>query len=119
MEKSDFKSIMESLFDGMETFITTKTVVGEEKQYGDTTIVPLVNISFGVGAGSFQKTEKGSGCGGLGGKITPSAVLVIKGDDVRIIRVNSTSNMEKLLDMVPGVVSKIKNKNKKRSMTED
>ena len=58
MEKSDFKSIMESLFDGLETFITTKTVVGEEKQYGDTTIVPLVNISFGVGAGSFQKTEK-------------------------------------------------------------
>lgn len=114
MEKGEFKGIMESLFEGMETFLTTKTVVGEEKHYGDTTIVPLVDISFGVGAGSFLKNDKNNASGGMGAKIKPNAILVIKGDDVRLLRVSSHSNVEKVLEMVPGVVSKFSKKDKEK-----
>ncbi|MBR6282231.1 MAG: GerW family sporulation protein, partial [Lachnospiraceae bacterium] len=45
-----------------------------------------------------------NGGGGMGGKMTPSAVLVIKNGNVRLINISSHSGMEKLLDMVPDFV---------------
>ena len=55
-----------------------KQLSGMRSGIGDTTIVPLVDVSFGIGAGSFSGEKKEKGMGGIGGKITPSAVLVIK-----------------------------------------
>ena len=99
-----FQSTISSLFQGMDSFLSTKTVVGEAIQYGDTTIVPLVDVSFGVGAGAFYNDKHNNGGGGMGGKMTPSAVLVIKNGNVRLINISSHSGMEKLLDMVPDYV---------------
>ncbi|MBE5907593.1 MAG: GerW family sporulation protein [Lachnospiraceae bacterium] len=99
-----FQSTISSLFQGMDSFLSTKTVVGEAIQYGDTTIVPLVDVSFGVGAGAFYNDKHNNGGGGMGGKMTPSAVLVIKNGNVRLINISSHSGMEKLLDMVPDFV---------------
>ena len=45
---------VESLFKGMDSFITTKTVVGDAVHIGDTIILPLVDVSFGVAAGAFS-----------------------------------------------------------------
>ena len=99
-----FQSTIQSLFQGMDNFLSTKTVVGEAIQYGDTTIVPLVNVSFGVGAGAFYNDKHNNGGGGMGGKMTPTAVLVIKNGNVRIMNISTHSGMEKLLDMVPDFV---------------
>ena len=99
-----FQSTISSLFQGMDSFLSTKTVVGEAIQYGDITIVPLVDVSFGVGAGAFYNDKHNNGGGGMGGKMTPSAVLVIKNGNVRLINISSHSGMEKLLDMVPDFV---------------
>ena len=99
-----FQSTISSLFQGMDNFLSTKTVVGEAIQFGDTTIVPLVDVSFGVGAGAFYNDKHNNGGGGMGGKMTPSAVLVIKNGNVRLINISSHSGMEKLLDMVPDFV---------------
>ena len=96
-----FQSTISSLFQGMDSFLSTKTVVGEAIQYGDTTIVPLVDVSFGVGAGAFYNDKHNNGGGGMGGKMTPSAVLVIKNGNVRLINISSHSGMEKLLDDSP------------------
>ena len=60
----------------MEKFITTKSVVGELVVVGDTIILPMADVSFGMGIGTFSKGETGSG--GVGGKIVPSAVLVLR-----------------------------------------
>ena len=43
-----FEKTVESLFKGMDGFITTKTVVGDAIHIGDTIILPLVDVSFGV-----------------------------------------------------------------------
>ena len=75
--ENNFKETVNSLFKGMEEFITTKTVVGDPVTVGDTIIVPLVDVSFGVGASAKTEEKKNSGGGGMGGKISPSAVLVI------------------------------------------
>ena len=74
---NNFKSTVEALFQGMDGVISSKTVVGDAIHVGDTIILPLVDVSFGIGAGSFR-AENAKGMGGIGGKITPSAVLVIK-----------------------------------------
>ena len=85
MNENNFGNVITSLMKGMETFLSTKTVVGEPTQVGDTIILPLVDVTFGVGAGAGNNSEKGSssGAGGLGGKMTPSAVLVIKNGSVK------------------------------------
>ena len=53
-ETNNLKNTVESLFDGMDGVVSTKTVVGDAIHIGDTTIVPLVDVSFGIGAGSFS-----------------------------------------------------------------
>ncbi len=37
----------------MDAFISAKTVVGDAVTVKDTIILPLVDVSFGVGAGAF------------------------------------------------------------------
>ena len=42
MADNSFNNTVESLFKGMDSFITTKTVVGDAIHIGDTIILPLV-----------------------------------------------------------------------------
>ncbi len=100
---------VDALFDKMENFISSKTVVGEPVTYGDTIILPLINVSFGLGASSsdsrVDKNGKSSGIGGVGAKITPSAVLVINKGNVQMVSTSDNNSVNKLIDMVPGIVS--------------
>ncbi|MHC1747411.1 MAG: GerW family sporulation protein [Cellulosilyticaceae bacterium] len=113
---------LEVLLGQLENFITTKTVVGEPIHIADTILVPLVDVSFGVGAGvsSASKVkeknkekeknidgETDSGAGGLGAKITPSAMLVIQNGTTQLINIKGQDSISKLIDMVPGLVSNI------------
>lgn len=41
----------------MENFVSTKTVVGEAIHIGDTIILPLVDVSFGVGLGHQKRVR--------------------------------------------------------------
>lgn len=104
--KNDVNSTVGALLKGMDNFITTKTVVGEPKQIGDTIILPLIDASFGVGAGAFCSEQKSNGGGGMSGKITPSAVLVIQNGETKLVNVKNQDSITKILDMVPGFVDK-------------
>ena len=101
-----FEKTVESLFKGMDSFITTKTVVGDAIHIGDTIILPLVDVSFGVGAGAFTGEKKNNGGGGMGGKITPSAILVIQNGTTKLVNVKNQDGLTKILDMVPDFVNK-------------
>lgn len=48
--------------------MTTKTVVGDAITVGDTIILPLVDVSFGMGATAKAEGVKSGGGGGIGGK---------------------------------------------------
>ncbi len=107
----NFSSSLESLFSKMETFISSKTVIGEPFNIGDVIILPLVDVAFGVGAGSLdnkvQEKNKDGSAGGLGAKITPSAVLVIKDGTTQLVNIKNQDSINKLIDMAPGILSKI------------
>ena len=106
MSDNSFNNTVESLFKGMDSFITTKTVVGDAVHIGDTIILPLVDVSFGVAAGAFSQEKKNTGAGGMGGKINPSAVLVIQNGVTKLVNIKNQDSMTKILDMVPDFVNK-------------
>lgn len=106
MAETDFKSTVEELFKGMDSFITSKTVVGDPVTVGDTILLPLMDVSFAVGAGAGQSEKKPSAGGGMGGKMTPSAVLVISNGTTKMVSVKNQDSINKLIDMVPDLVNK-------------
>lgn len=113
MADNSFNNTVESLFKGMDAFITTKTVVGDAVKFDDGTIIlPLVDVSFGVGAGAFsnESEKKNNGGGGMGGKIQPSAVLVIKDGVTKLVNVKNQDGMTKILDMVPDFIDRFTKK---------
>lgn len=115
MADNTFHTTVESLFKGMDSFITTKTVVGEAIHIGDTIILPLVDVSFGVAAGVFSGDKKNNGGGGMGGKVMPSAVLVISNGTTKLVNVKNQDGITKVLDMVPDFVNKFTSKGDKAS----
>ncbi|MEE1102349.1 MAG: GerW family sporulation protein [Agathobacter sp.] len=119
MSENNFNTTVESLFKGMDSFITTKTVVGDAIHIGDTIILPLVDVSFGVAAGAFSQEKKNNGAGGMGGKIQPSSVLVIQNGITKLVNVKNQDSITKILDMVPDVVNKFTSKGDKDSDLED
>ncbi|MCT4688161.1 GerW family sporulation protein [Vallitalea sp.] len=113
--ESNFKKTVESLFNGMENFVSTKTVVGEAINIGNTIILPLVDVSFGVGAGASEEAKektKGVGGGALGAKISPSAVLVIQDGQTKLVNVKNQDSLTKIIDMVPNIMDKFTAKKK-------
>ena len=63
-----FKETVESLFQGMDSVVSSKTVVGDAIHINGTIILPLVDVSFGIGAGSFNAEKKDRAGGGIGGR---------------------------------------------------
>lgn len=106
MGERRFNDVVESLLKGMDGFLSSKTVVGEATQIGDTIIVPFVDVSFGVGAGEFRGEKKDNGAGGLSGKMSPSAVLVISNGTTRLVNIKNQDSVTKILDMVPDIVNR-------------
>ena len=113
--ENNFKDTVNSLFKGLDAFISAKTVVGEAIHVGDTIILPLVDVSFGVGAGAFEGEKKNNGGGGMTGKLTPSAVLVIQNGSTKLVNVKNQDGITKILDMVPEFVDKFTKKDSDNS----
>ncbi len=106
MAENNFTGVIESLMKGMNTVLSTKTVVGEATKIGDTIILPLVDVTFGVGAGASVGDKKNGGAGGFSGKLTPSAVLVIKNGSTKLVNIKNQDTVTKVLDMIPDLVDK-------------
>ena len=107
MAENNFSGVIDSLMKGMNAVFSTKTVVGEAtKLADDTVILPLVDVSFGVAAGARVGDKKNGGAGGFSGKMTPSAVLVVKNGSTKLVNIKNQDTMTKVLDMIPDLVDK-------------
>jgi len=117
-QNGNFRGAVDALFQGMDKVVSSKTVVGDAITVGDTTIIPLVDVSFGLGVGASTGDKKDKGQGGLGGKINPSAVLVIKDKTTRLINIKNQDTMTKILDLIPEVMDRLKER-KEDKVTEE
>jgi uncharacterized spore protein YtfJ len=117
---TNFNSTVESLFKGMDSFLTTKTVVGDAVKFEDGTIIlPLVDVSFGVGAGAFAGDNRNNAGGGMGGKISPSSVLVIQNGTSKLVNIKDQDSVTKILDMVPELINKFTKGGKKKEEVDE
>ncbi|MCR5388651.1 MAG: GerW family sporulation protein [Lachnospiraceae bacterium] len=108
-ELDNLKGAIKALFDGAETVFDTKSVVGDPVVVGDTTIIPLIDISFGMGTGGLNGKSNSYG-GGMGAKMEPTAVLIIKENSCRIVDIKNKDSVTKILDMVPDLIDRFTKK---------
>ena len=101
------------LFSELEKIFRANTVVGEPIVAGNVTVIPITSISFGAGNGGAgvqvnKDSDNNGGGAGAGGKITPIAVIVIKGDEVSVMPLSHRSSLDNVMSLVPDIISKFK-----------
>lgn len=100
----DFNEAVDTLFQKVDDLVSTKTVVGEAIVVDNITLLPLIEVAVGAGVGA---KESVNAAGGMGAKITPSAILMIHPGGTQLINVKNQDALTKLIDMAPGVVNKL------------
>ena len=120
MANNNFNSTVAALFQGLDGVVSSKTVVGDAIHVGnDTIVLPLIDVSFGMGAGAFSGEKQEKGAGGLGGKMTPSAVLVIQNGKTKLVNIKNQDTMTKILDLIPELVDRFEHRKDKKVTEED
>lgn len=105
--------VLEAMYAKLDQFLKTETVVGTPFTVGAVTLVPIVNVAFGLGGGLGTGKEERSnssgsgGGGGVGCRITPNAILVVKNDEVSAIPLKGRGSLDKLFEMVPEIIAKL------------
>ncbi len=116
---NNFTELINSLSKGMEGFLSSKTVVGQPTTIEDAIIIPLVDVSFGIGAGANAGDKSNGGFGGLTGKMSPSAVLVIKNGQTKLVNIKESNTIVKLVDAIPDLVDRLTQPKEEMPSDED
>ena len=119
MANNNFNSTVAALFQGMDGIVSSKTVVGDAIHIGETIILPLIDVSFGIGAGAYSGEKQEKGAGGLGGRMSPSAVLVIQNGKTKLVNIKNQDTMTKILDLIPDVIDRFESKKDKKVTEQD
>ncbi len=117
--KNNIATVVKSLMDGAEGVLTSKTVVGAPVRIGEQIIIPLSDVSVGCGAGANGTDQKDNGAGGFSAKMTPTAILIIKGGQTKVVNIKDQTAITKLVDMIPDVIDKLKQKKSPMISNED
>lgn len=111
----DFSQDISSFLEQMAKFFHSDTVVGDPIQVGEITLIPLITMSFGIGNGSgcSPKDKKGrwgpSGAAS-GGKVTPTAMVVIKNDEVSVISLSGKGMLDQAQELLPTIIARLEKK---------
>ncbi len=123
MADNQFQSVVRSLMEGADGVLSSKTVVGEPITIGDTILIPLNDVTIGCGGGvssTGSGARKDSGMGGFSAKLSPSAVLIIKGGNTKVVNIKDSNTLSRLVDMIPEAIDKvIAAKNGKDMMSDE
>ena len=126
MSEHPIESLMTTAMNSIQDMIDVNTIIGEPIETANNiVIIPISKVSFGFAAGGsefkgetideYKKVEKEEqiqyrlpfgGGSGAGVTINPIAFLVIQSDNVKLMPVNHSSNVDKLLDYVPDLIEK-------------
>lgn len=113
----------------------SQTIIGEPITVGETTLIPVskVSIGVGIGGGTYGKeTANNAGAGGTGLTVSPVAFIVVNKDgSVSMLNIGdapaagaskiagTVNDIDKALDNVPGIISKVKGLFKKKDTAEE
>ena len=121
-EQHPIENLMMTAMTSLENMVDVNTIVGDMLTAPDgTVIIPVSKVCFGFAAGGSEfntnKLNKFSenaklpfgGGSGAGVHISPMAFLVVRDGTTRLMTLNGTSPVDKLIDLVPDVVEKANN----------
>ncbi|MGE5390991.1 MAG: GerW family sporulation protein [Deltaproteobacteria bacterium] len=105
----DLGQNISAILEQMSDFFKSDTVVGEPIHVGDITLIPLITVSFGIGNGSgFSPKDKKSHWStsgtASGGKISPSAMVVVKDNEVSVITLTGKGPLDKINEILPTII---------------
>ncbi|MBI5059515.1 sporulation protein [candidate division KSB1 bacterium] len=109
MSDSTATEILDTLMKNLKEILSTKTIVGEPVQAGSMTILPVMKVSlgFGAGTGPLSKPDgKSSGGGGGGLSISPVGFLIIE-DGRAMMLTPQSSRWDWVIDGIPEMVEKL------------
>ena len=129
MSEHPIEGLMTTAMNSIQDMIDVNTIIGEPIETSNNiVIIPISKVSFGFAAGGsefkgetvdeYRKREKEEEVqyrlpfgGGLGAGVTinPIAFLVIQGESVKLMPVNYSSSIDKLLDYIPDLLDKTNN----------
>ena len=117
--KHPIENLMMTAMTSLESMVDVNTIVGDMVSSPDgTVIIPVSKVCFGFAAGGSEfNTNKlnkysentklpFSGGSGAGVHISPVAFLTVKDGQVKLLNINGTTSVDKLIDLVPDVVNK-------------
>lgn len=104
---SKINDTIKTMFEGVNGLIDTKKVIGQPYSIGDTTIIPFIETSMGLGVGELKSDKE---AGGLGCKVKPIACLIIQDGFTKLIHIENQDAITKALDMIPDLVDKLLHK---------
>lgn len=107
--ESRIKDTIASIFNGVEILADTKKVIGEPYTVGETTIIPFIETSVGLGVGDLKNNKEAAGAGC---KVKPIACLIIQDGFTKLINIENQDAITKALDMIPDLVDKLLHKGK-------
>lgn len=109
-------SLMDTTMEKIKEMIDVNTIIGEPITSPDgTLIIPVSKVSYGFAAGGSdlptKKENKDCFGGGIGAGVTiqPVAFLTVYQGDVRLVSVDrEEGTADKLVNMIPDVLKKVK-----------
>ena len=128
---NSIENLMDSTLSKLKEIVNADTIIGKSINTPDgTVVIPVSKVSYGFASGGSDlcsnKTDKNlfGGGNGAGVSISPVAFLVISGNDVKLLQIESFSNsLDRVISMAPDVIDKIskflKNKKETKKETKD
>ncbi len=119
MDKHPASELMETVMSKIRELTDISTVIGESIVTSDgITLIPISKVTFGFASGGSDFTGKNhpsgtspsfGGGSGAGVKIIPTAFVVIKDGNVRIMSIDDhpSNTVDRLIDSAPEIIDKI------------
>ena len=127
MSEHPIEGLMLTAMNSIEDMIDVNTIIGEPIETSNgTTIIPISKVCFGFAAGGsefkgetvdeYKKKDKDEsiqyrlpfgGGSGAGVSIKPISFLVVQADKVKLLPVNHSSCIDKMLDYIPDLAEKV------------
>ena len=116
MSEMAIKGIMDVTMEKIRAMVDADTIVGDPISLpNDITILPVSKIAFGFASGGSDLPKAqprdafaGGGGAGAGVTVTPTAFLVVKGTDVRLLQIHDhPDTADKIISVVPDFIDRI------------
>ena len=114
MSDTAIKGIMDVTMDKIRAMADADTIIGREiKLDNGIVIIPVSKVSFGLASGGSDFPSKSNrelfgGGGGAGISVTPTAFIVVNGNDVKMLQISKKPDAsDKAVSMLPELFDKV------------